>query len=201
MKKKFLAMVLVSGCLDLLLLACCPGPHYGYLKMENITLQSEIFERTTTESDSLNTNTLALLFVFETVTIASQNFRLGGLSNAYATTCPGDGENGLKTGIDDIRITATSEVLGIPAGQPLNVENNIDVYRSYDFNGNYNEENALVFSEFISHLNSDLIYVGNYWYLHFKKNLPVNTPLKFHIEVLFLDGTKLEAETESIQIQ
>ncbi len=199
MKNKILLLLLLTGCIDLLLVSCCEGFVLDYLVFDQV-----LFENTN-EGVFLSDNEVVVFedFVlacrFDTHTIAARNFTSGTLGTAYAMQpCPKDGELGLKNDIVSVVISASHEVLGIPAGQALNIDGNIKIFSSLD-NVNSQRYNE-TFDRWIDAMNTSDYYINTRTYFQFQENIAADELLKFKIQLTLSDGSIIETETPNIKI-
>lgn len=198
MKSRIILLILLLGIIDLTIFSCCPDSKFEFTKISSITLTNYSLDEDLIDITTVIPENFRLKLYLNQEYIAANKIQLKPLNTSFATSCDNeDGISGLKNNISTIEITASKDFIGTPAGENLNINNQILIYQ-LDFEDIDEDNIRKTIQETIDILNTSNPYRQEY-YLEFQSEITTTEPIKFFIKLIFEDETFILAETNNVE--
>jgi hypothetical protein len=196
-------LFLLAVCYQVILVACCQEPllpfsvHSGIMlsnvQVADSFMTSDVFLDDRVELDAED---FALHLEIEYEFVAASTLP-SFISTSYAFSCPMDGEQGLKSPVVAIEVTANQDLLGVTAGSPLNDLMTYGPLSSSRVIGNPGPSSL---AQLIQEMNFGAWW-QSIWLLQFNQDFSTPDFVKFHIKITYEDGSVEERETEEVKFK
>ena len=199
MVKKLVTFILLFALIDVLIISCCKRAVLYFTEINSIDIVNTNLREELLDSAIVEKENYRIKCNIDAKLISDIQNRFTFSSSLYATSCPENSFNGLKNNIKKLDIYCNKEILNIPAGSPLNINNKI---RVYEFKFPDDEKNErLSISEWIDILNNDPIGRILYeMYFEFQESINNKEFLEFKFRFEFENGSILEFKTNEIKM-
>lgn len=162
------------------------------MQLANTNLGDKVDDNATVKGEDFR---LKLEVKFEFVAAVNH----GLFTSSFATSCENEGLDGLKNDIRKVVVTSNKDILDTPAGNDLNINEQILVYQGGFYDDRKNQR--ISFDEWLDGMNNGTFgrRLSN-WYFEFRPKIESTESVTFKFVFEFSDNTSIELMTAPVNL-
>lgn len=178
-------------------MGCCPEPLTIYYKLNDLKISNCNLQEVLIDNSTVDKTKFRLLLSLNVKSFVKKAMPSLMINSAYATSCE-DNHVGLNSDITNFTITCNKAIMGVEAGQPIDLEK-MNIYKTWFYDDAKNTR--MFINECLGILNNGGYLLAFNWFIEFREPLNSEEFLTFTVNIQQEDGNEFIAETNSVKVK